>query len=75
MEEQLATSTQELHHVQEELRASNALSSRLARELQELRQQHVNLVSERWERGQSLPVVCLLGWSGTGCVVCHWPAH
>ncbi|KAL8174314.1 UNVERIFIED_CONTAM: hypothetical protein K2H54_041774 [Gekko kuhli] len=49
MERELEASRKELSHAQEDLQASNALSSRLAAELQELRQQHADLEAERDE--------------------------
>lgn len=47
LERELEDSVQELAHTREELQASSALSSRLANELEELRQQHEELELER----------------------------
>ncbi|XP_015278080.1 PREDICTED: golgin subfamily A member 1 [Gekko japonicus] len=47
MERELEASRKELSHAREDLQASNALSSRLAAELQELRQQYAGLEAER----------------------------
>lgn len=74
MERELEACRKELSHTQEDLQASNVLSSRLAAELQELRQQHAGLEAERWE-GSILPPVFLLGswgehvvrWEGRAC--------
>ncbi|XP_066466945.1 golgin subfamily A member 1 isoform X2 [Tiliqua scincoides] len=49
LELKLEVTTRELTHTREELQTSSALSSRLAGELQELRQQHEELESERDE--------------------------
>ncbi|KAM6431371.1 golgin subfamily A member 1 isoform 2-T2 [Liasis olivaceus] len=49
MEQELGSSTQELLQTREELQASQALSSRLCREVQELQQQQVDLETERDE--------------------------
>ncbi|XP_063172186.1 golgin subfamily A member 1 isoform X3 [Candoia aspera] len=49
MERELESSTQELLQTREQLQASQALSSRLGREVQELQQQQVDLEMERDE--------------------------
>uniref|UniRef100_A0A8C6X4H6 Golgin subfamily A member 1 n=1 Tax=Naja naja TaxID=35670 RepID=A0A8C6X4H6_NAJNA len=49
MEEELRSSTQELLQTRDELQAAQDLSSRLAREVQELQQQQGDLAMERWE--------------------------
>ncbi|XP_015743497.1 golgin subfamily A member 1 isoform X2 [Python bivittatus] len=49
MERELGSSTQELLQTREELQASQALSSRLCREVQKLQQQQVDLETERDE--------------------------
>ncbi|XP_063000687.1 golgin subfamily A member 1 [Elgaria multicarinata webbii] len=49
MEQELGSSEQELRGAREELQASRSLSSRLAGELKELRQQHAALETERDE--------------------------
>ncbi|XP_048368863.1 golgin subfamily A member 1 isoform X2 [Sphaerodactylus townsendi] len=49
MERELESSRKELTRAQEDLQASSSLTSRLAAELQELREQHANLKAERDE--------------------------
>nr|XP_056716927.1 golgin subfamily A member 1 [Euleptes europaea] len=49
MERELESSRKELACIREDLQASDSLSSRLAAELQELRQQHTDLEAERDE--------------------------